>query len=355
MGDPHRLVLDDRQPSLYAVQHTVYYGRRGDSRMRPSKASIRFSEASRASLSTILHPARRQAEGDDGFTIMEMVVTMLILSIIVALIMAFMTNLFQQATNVRDTMSGVQQDQTAGEGLLKYLHSTIAVLPGSNATTLDASILAGVNGSSTPQTATFSAALTDPGSAALDATFATSITAAGGTGATSTVQDYDAMSPESIANVSTVSGSTAISVTSGGFQGVLAGMNVSGTGIASGTTVTSVSNNTLNLSTAATATGTATLSFGQPFTYYYNNSSVTPPVLATTTSPTNAQLAEIVAVAINVTFLSGPHVPTEGFKAVRPSTFQTTVYLRTRRVLRLRPPRPISLALHLAASGLPSP
>ena len=136
------------------------------------------------------------------------------------------------------------------------------------------------------------------------------------------------MSPENVANVATTTGSTSVNVSSGGFPGVLAGMDVSGPGIVLGTSVASVTMNSLSLSAPATASGTVTLSFGTPFLYYYNNSAVTPVTLTATATPTNAQLSEIVAVAINVTFLFGPHVPTQGFQAVRPSTFETTVYLQ---------------------------
>ena len=58
-------------------------------------------------------------------------------------------------------MTGVQQDQTAGQALMQYLHAAIVILPGSNATTLNASILAGVNSSGTAQTATLQAVLTE--------------------------------------------------------------------------------------------------------------------------------------------------------------------------------------------------
>jgi hypothetical protein len=64
-----------------------------------------------------------------------------------------------------------------------------------------------------------------------------------------------------VANVTTTSASTTVTVASGGFPGVAAGMSVTGTGIAAGTTVSSVSGNTLILSLAATASGTVTLSF----------------------------------------------------------------------------------------------
>ncbi|MGO8724222.1 MAG: prepilin-type N-terminal cleavage/methylation domain-containing protein [Acidimicrobiales bacterium] len=66
--------------------------------------------------------------------------------------------------------------------------------------------------------------------------------------------------PVTVPSVITVS--TIKSVThSGGFPGVSPGMIISGTGIASGATVTSISGNTLVMSLAATASGTVTLSF----------------------------------------------------------------------------------------------
>ncbi len=228
--------------------------------MRPRLQSALDLVLGRAPASGRVRRARQQASEDDGFTIVETLVTLLVVSVVVGLVLGFVTNLVQQSTNVRDTMAGVQQDQTAGEGLLQYLHSSIVVLPGSNATTLETSILAGVSSGGTPQTATFGAALTPPAGPKLDANFSTSLTPNGGT--TRTLNDYDAVS-------------------------------------------------------SPTA-----------FTYYYNNYSVTPVVLASTTTPTNAQLSEIVAVGVDVTFLAGPQVPTAGFQAVHPTTFQTTVYLQ---------------------------
>jgi hypothetical protein len=77
--------------------------------------------------------------------------------------------------------------------------------------------------------------------------------------------------PAPVLSVSTTSGSTNATVASGDFPGVVPGMIVTGTGIASGTTVVSVSGNTLTLSVAATATGTVTLSFfGAGDTIVYN-------------------------------------------------------------------------------------
>lgn len=223
------------------------------------------------------HRARLQRSHDDGgFTIVESVVTLLIVTVVIGLVLGYVTNLFQQSTNVGDTMAGVQQDQTAGEGLLQYLHAAIVILPGSNATTLDASILDGES-SGTPQTATFQAVQINSTNPSLDATFQTSISPNGGycpvppaapNASCRSINDYD------VVNSSTV------------------------------------------------------------FTYYYNSNSTTtttgscPANFACTSTPTNAELSEIVAVGIDVTFLAGPHTPKAGFQAVRRSSFQTTVYLQ---------------------------
>ena len=206
-----------------------------------------------------LDRARWQRGEDHGFTIVETLVALLVVSVVIPIGLAFVSNMFQQSQDVHDTMTGVQQDQVAGEVLLQYLHATIVVLPGSTATTLNASVLAGVN-SSTPQTATLQATLTPPTSPSLDATFTTSLTPNTGPNAwkTTSIGTYDAV------NTSTV------------------------------------------------------------FTYYYVSSTG----LAPLTALTNAELSEVVAVGIDVTFLAGPHKPTYGFHAVHASNFETTIYLQ---------------------------
>jgi hypothetical protein len=228
----------------------------------PLRSALGSRLDQRGALARRLEQARAQRGGDEGVTIVEMLVTLLILSAIIPVALLLITNIFQQSQNVHDTMLGVQQDQTAGQSLLQYLHATIVVLPGSNATTLNASILAGVNSSGTligtPHTATLNAVFTNSANPKFDATLTTSLTPDGST-RTSSIGTYDAI------NSSTV------------------------------------------------------------FTYYYNN---VPNGLTSTTTPTSAQLAEIVAVNINVTFLAGPHKPVYGFHAVHASNFQTTVYLQ---------------------------
>lgn len=232
-------------------------------------AHVARSRANRRARSRV---SSRGDPGEQGFTIVELLVTLLVVAIVLPLAFGLIRNLLQQSQNVGDTIAGVQQDQTAGEALLQYLHGTTVILPGSNATTLDASILAGVGSTATPYTATLQASLTNSASPNGDATFTTTLTPQGGTG--HSIGTYYAVNSSSV------------------------------------------------------------------FTYYYNDSTSTttststststslPAGLAATSTPTNAQLSEIVAVGVSVTFLAGPHVPTEGYQAVHPTTFQTTIYLQ---------------------------
>src|ERR1017187_1652005 len=168
--------------------------------MTPQSSSARRPTLKGASLMGRLHRARAQSEPEGGFTIMETVVTMAIVTAILAIVLGVVTNLFQQGQNVKDTITGVQQDQTAGQALTQYLHSAIVILPGSSATTLKASILAGINSSDTPLTATLLAVLTNSASPKLDATFTTTLTPDGGNA--STVSTYDAVNSQTVANVS---------------------------------------------------------------------------------------------------------------------------------------------------------
>jgi len=294
-----------------------------------ARSSKRRSSLTAPSLAGRFHRARARRAEEGGFTLIETVVTLAIVTTILGIALGVVTNLFQQSQDVHDTITGVQQDQTAGQALTQYLHSAIVILPGSNATTLNASILAGINASDNPGTATLSAVLTNSANPKLDATFRTTLTPDGGQA--SSVSTYDAVNSQTVQSVSTVTNSRTVTVASGGFTGVLNGMAVYGTGIPPSTTVAGFSGNSLTLSNNATASGTVSLTFGSGgFTYYYDNYSTTPVSLSSTTTPGSGgvEYSQVVAVGIDMTFLAGPHVPSEGFLADRPSNFQTTVYLQ---------------------------
>jgi prepilin-type N-terminal cleavage/methylation domain-containing protein len=223
---------------------------------------------------------RRRGEDEAGFTLIEVMVALFVSALIMTSVFGLIRNLVQQSMNVNATMLGVEQDQTAGEGLAQFLHATVAILPGSNATTLNANILAGVcpSGSSycttgTPESATFRAVLTNPSTCHTDATFATSLTPNEGpnNGQTSALLNYYAVPY--------------------------------GDGCASATS-------------------------NAPFTYYYYNSATAPVTISSTTTPTATEMEDAVAVAVDVTFLAGPQTPTGGFQSVRPTNLETTIYLQ---------------------------
>ena len=83
---------------------------------------------------------------------------------------------------------------------------------------------------------------------------------------------YSAAECASVSAVSATSGSTSLTVSSGGFGSCVVGMYVAGSNIPGGATVTGVSGNTLTLSSAATGTGTGTITC----TNVSSGSSVTP-------------------------------------------------------------------------------
>lgn len=223
---------------------------------------------------------RRRPQGDGGFTLIELLVAMAVLAIIVPVIFGLIENLSQQSVDLHDTVLGLKQDQTAGNALLEYLHGAVTVLPGSTQTTLVASIEAGYNTTTgTQDIATLEAQLVPPSGSNVDASFVVSITPQGGT-------------PHPIGTYYVV--------------------------------------NTTD-----------------PFTYYYYTTSGTTAPSCGSTTPTTttnppdatgqvlvgtfdpcAVLANVVAVGVDVTFLAGPQKPLQGFQAIQPTTFQTTVYLQ---------------------------
>lgn len=185
----------------------------------------------------------------------ELLVTMAATAVIIPIMLGFILGVIRGSSQVSATVTGVQQDQTASAALLTYLHGASVILPGSDATYLSATILAGTSSSSsyTPETAT------------LDVTLNTRL----GTLTTSLAPD----------------GGTATSV------------------------------GTYDVYPASSG-----------FTYwYYNDGSLT-----STTAPTSAELSEIIAVGIQVTFLAGNQNPNPapGYQGVRKTNFVTTIYLQ---------------------------
>src|ERR1700693_5702206 len=102
---------------LFALTRHNVVSHHGHSRMRPPPQSPRSLAPSPAPVSPAGRLRRARPQGqDEGFTLIETLVSMVILTIIIGLLLGFITNIAQQSTNVRDTMFGVRQDQIAGAG-----------------------------------------------------------------------------------------------------------------------------------------------------------------------------------------------------------------------------------------------
>ncbi len=159
-----------------------------------------MTSISRKVRALVRRAARRLPEAgtDEGLTLIELLVSIAVTAIIVPVIVLLIVTLVRANVNVANTMVGVRQDETAGEALVQYLHGTTVILPGSNATTLNASILDGYDQSSyEADTATLNATLDDSANPNLDGTFQTTLTPDGGSGAR-TVSTYDAINSTSV-------------------------------------------------------------------------------------------------------------------------------------------------------------
>jgi len=224
---------------------------------------------------------RGRHHGDDsGFTLVEMLVTMAVMAIIVPVIYGLIGNLSQQSVDLHDTMLGLQQDQTAGNSLLEYLHGAVTVLPGSTPTTLIATIEAGFNTTTGTQgIATLEAQLLPPSGTNADASFVVSITPQGGT-------------PAPVGTYYVVNTADPFTY----YYYATAGATAPSCGGSTPTTTTNPPDGT-----------------GQELVGTYDPCAV---------------LGNIVAVGVDVTFLAGPQKPLQGFQAIQPTTFQTTVYLQ---------------------------
>ncbi|HEV8063882.1 MAG TPA: type II secretion system protein, partial [Acidimicrobiales bacterium] len=71
---------------------------------------------------------RRSAHGEEGFTLLEMVVTMAILAVVVALTSGLIIGFSQQTADVNDSIQGVQEAREAAVSFIGYLRGATGLL-----------------------------------------------------------------------------------------------------------------------------------------------------------------------------------------------------------------------------------
>jgi prepilin-type N-terminal cleavage/methylation domain-containing protein len=77
----------------------------------------------------IKHRSQPGKPEDSGFTLVELLVTLLILSIVMSITTALVIAVGQQTTNITDTVQGIQQEGSASAGLIQYLRGAVQILP----------------------------------------------------------------------------------------------------------------------------------------------------------------------------------------------------------------------------------
>lgn len=202
--------------------------------------------------------------GDAGFGLLEMVVTLLIVSIVVPVVYGIIDNLNQSAQNIHAEMASLEQDQSAGNTIVQYLHSAFAIGASSTGQALSATLEEG-----------YSDASATDGVAQLNAVY---------------------QAPAASGNAGT------LTVELGPFGGSL------------------TSKDTYYVEPPASSSAI--------FQYGYTSSSASGPSVAFTANPTANQLASVVAVEVSATFVPGLNLNTNSLAATRPSTLQSTVYLQ---------------------------
>ena len=96
-------------------------------------------------------PRRRGAPArqDDGFTVIELSVTMLVFSIVSVLTLTLVTSLVNTSTSVNDTLLGISQASVANRSFTQYLRSiTVVNLVNPNGNTLEFTASVGTGGGS---------------------------------------------------------------------------------------------------------------------------------------------------------------------------------------------------------------
>jgi prepilin-type N-terminal cleavage/methylation domain-containing protein len=222
-----------------------------------------------------LSHGRMRGTSEAGFTLVELVVTMLILSIVFGITMGLIIGLKQQQVNLSATAAGLSESQLASQEVVQYLRAASSPVSGS-AETATGFVLPAYIGSSISPT------IMTPQSVTISAQYATG--AVGGLTGTGTLD---------------------ITFTGGAFSRKIATYFVLSP----------------NLSTPM-------------FTYYqYNPTSPgalqSIPLSGTPAEVPSAELPDIVAVGINASFFAGPQdLPTRGYAIDISTTVNTTVFLR---------------------------
>lgn len=227
----------------------------------------------RAPLRPALERLRRLERGDEGYNLTEMLVTLIVIGIAMALAGGLIVGFNQQTTDVGDTVTAVRQTSEAETALVQYLRGATAVL------------------ATSPSTA------------------AAPITANQVTNAT----NLSISVSEGFSTSTWTASSTTICV-----------QWVAGSGPrADAKFYITYDCGTSNQRTVATYYAYNAQSY-PVFTYYkYAGTS-----LQALTEPVPAcSMNEIVAVGVHVTFLAGPQVPAGGFSSDLPTTLDTTVFL----------------------------
>jgi len=221
---------------------------------------------------------RGRADSDTGFTLVEIIITMLVLTVVFGITMGLIIGLRQQQVNLSATVAGANQSELASQEVVQYLRAASSPPSGAIETPSSFSFPAYIGASSglLPESVTITATYT-----------------AGVVGPTGT-------------------GTLAITFTGQPVSGPVLTRKV------------------------ATYFVLAPTSAATPiFTYYEYATGGTPGTLqaiSMTGSPLqmeNACLGDIVAVKVDASFFAGPQdTPTRGYAADTATTIQTTVYLR---------------------------
>ncbi len=226
-------------------------------------------------------PAPRTAS-DDGMTLAEIAVTMLVFAVVIAITLGIISSLSQQSVNLHDSTTSAQQEITAGEALEPYTHSALQVV---------------VNGSSST-TDLF-----------------------GATGALPTSKEFEYLAYSGF-NYSAAAGTPSCVLVDAKWY---APTTTGGSATFKIATVPANCSTGIQISGAPVTVVGTYAALGSPSTavFKYLNASGT---AITPNAPCTSQ--EVYAVIVNVTFLSGPQKARQGFSANRQTTLYTEIYFQ---------------------------